>query len=259
MNISTHFKALSLLVVLIAAMACQEKAEQQVAQVSTYPEALQKVLEKHGGLAAWQAFKGMQYQIQRGESFEQQFVDLEDRREKIEGRNFISGFDGENYWVKADSTYKGNPIFYKNLMFYFYAMPFVVADPGIRYETAPELTVEGKVYPGIRISYEDGVGVSSKDEYFLHYDPETFNMQWLGYTVTYRTQEVSDKIKWIRYQDWQEVNGLQLPKNLDWFHVEENQPTSLRNSVPFQAVNLSQDKFADETFLPVEGAEMVEE
>ena len=60
------------------------------------------------------------------------------------------------------------------------------------------------------------VGASSKDEYFIHFDADTHQMAWLGYTVTYRSGESSDNVKWIRYNDWQEVNGLALPKSITW-------------------------------------------
>ena len=35
-------------------------------------------------------------------------------------------------------------------------MPFVLADEAIRYDTAEDLEFEGKFYPGIHISYNDG-------------------------------------------------------------------------------------------------------
>jgi len=127
-------------------------------------------------------------------------------------------------------------VFYHNLMFYFYAMPFVLADDGINYSAAKALEFEGKSYPGIRISYNDGVGVSSKDEYFLHYDADTKQMAWLGYTVTYRSGEKSDKINWIRYNDWQEIEGLALPKSLSWYKVEDGKITEVANTRNFEDV-----------------------
>ena len=53
-------------------------------------------------------------------------------------------------------------------MFYFYAMPFILADDGIIYEDVAALKFEGKSYPGIKISYESGVGESPEDEYILY-------------------------------------------------------------------------------------------
>jgi len=84
--------------------------------------------------------------------------------------------------MESDSTSNGNPEFYYNVMFYFYAMPFVLADDGIIYGDIAPLEFEGTAYPGISISYKEGVGSSSKDEYFIYYNPETYQMaiKWLG-------------------------------------------------------------------------------
>lgn len=227
--------------------------------ITKYPEDLQKVFAKHGWLATWSKMKSMSYEIVDSLGNEKQEIDLQNRRERIVAPNFKTGYDGKNFWLEADTSYKGNPIFYHNLMFYFYAMPFVVADDGIIYGKTTPLEFEGKSYPGIRISYEDGVGVSSKDEYFLHYDPETFEMTWLGYTVTYFSGEKSPKVKWIRYDDWKEVNGLLLPNSISWYQLENNQPTALRNKVEFTNIKVSETAFDDATFAKPTAAEIVEQ
>ena len=114
-------------------------------------------------------------------------TNLYSRKDRIDASNFSMGFDGEQVWLLDENgNYKGDPVFYHNLIFYFYAMPFILADNGIVYGETEDLVFQGKRYPGIRISYEVGVGTSYKDEYFIHYDPETYQMTWLGYTVTYR-------------------------------------------------------------------------
>jgi len=156
--------------------SCQSKEDTSASSgvVIEYPEALIKVLDAHGGLDAWRSYRTLSYLI--GE--EKQTIDLHDRRELIEGENFTMGFDGEQVWAKSDTSYKGNPIFYKNLMFYFYAMPFVLADPGINYTAVDPLVFDDESYPGFRISYDDSIGVSPEDEYFIHYNPDTYQMEW---------------------------------------------------------------------------------
>ena len=121
-------------------------------------------------------------------------------------------------------------------MFYFYAMPFVLADPGIIYSKSDDLFFDNKSYPGYRISYNADIGVSPEDEYFIHYDSESYQMEWLGYTVTYFSKEKSTKIKWIRYDDWKEINGLILPKSLAWYELEENRPLSEKKRRQFENI-----------------------
>jgi len=144
-------------------------------------------------------------------------------------------------------------------MFYFYAMPWVVADPGIQYNKTSPLVFEGEEYPGIQISYDDGIGLSPKDEYFVHYDPKTYQMRWLGYTVTYYSNEPSDEVRWIEYPSWSEQSdGVQLPDSLVWYKVEEGQLVAPRNSRQFEKVTLSQEMPDAEQFKAREKAKIVD-
>jgi len=193
-------------------LSCQQNQTEEATVVNSisYPENIQKIFSAHGDLDTWKKYQAMSYEIEKEEINEKQFIDLNDRRERVEAANVTMGYDGTNFWMESDTTFKGNPIFYKNLMFYFYAMPFVLADPGIIYTEAEPLIFDGQSLPGYRISYQSDIGVSPEDEYFIHYNPETFKMEWLGYTVTYFSKEKSKAIKWIRYDDWKSINGLVL-------------------------------------------------
>jgi hypothetical protein len=254
-------KNLFYLLLILSLGSCQQKTAEPAATVKempTYPASITKVFDAHGGVDQWAKMQSLSYEIVKEEKNEEQIIDLNNRNERIEGADFISGYDGTNYWLEADTSYQGNVKFYKNLIFYFYAMPFVVADPGVNYDTADDLIFDGVSYPGIRISYDDGIGISPKDEYFIHYDAETHQMEWLGYTVTFRSQETSTAVKWIRYDDWQMLNGLKLPKSIAWYTLEENLPVAERNRREFVNIKLSQTALPASTFAMTEGAEVVE-
>ena len=233
-----------------------EMAQQKVA--IDYPADLDQVFDNHGGLDRWKSMKALTFEIVKEEGREKTMTDLTNRHERIDGSNFISGYNGKDYWVVSDTSYKGNPKFYTNLMFYFYAMPFVLSDDGINYNKVKPLTFDDKAYPGYRISYGDGVGISPKDEYFIHYDPETYEMAWLGYTVTYRSGERSDKVGWIRYNDWKKFNGLKLPNSLTWYKTENNKPTEKRNTRNFANVKISETAFPAGTLDMAEEAVVVD-
>lgn len=252
---------LSIFFGIVLLLSCQPKAEiaNKTIDLNKYPHELQKVLAAHGGLDAWSKLQSMTYEIVKEGQNEKQLIDLQDRRERIEAKNFTMGYDGSDFWLEADTTYKGNPIFYKNLMFYFYAMPFVIADEGINYGDTPDLTFDGITYPGIRISYNSDIGVSPEDEYFVHYNPDTYQMEWLGYTVTYYSKEKSTSVKWIRYNDWATYDNLVLPKSLAWYTLEEGQPITERNRLQFADVIISKEKLPASTFQKTEGAKIVEE
>ena len=247
----------ALSVVLFSCNSPQPPAEPTV-DLTNYPEDLQSIFAHHGGLGTWQKMKAMSFEIVKDGGNERQLIDLKDRREKIEASNFKTGYDGKEFWLEADTSYKGNPVFYHNLMFYFYAMPFVLADDGIIYSEAEPLLFEEKNYPGIKVAYDAGVGVSPEDEYFIHYDPANYEMAWLGYTVTYFSGEKSQDIRWIRYNDWKKFNGLLLPNSLSWYKYENGLPTELRNVREFVEVTVSEEVFADEVFAKPEGAKVIE-
>ena len=247
---------------LLLFFACKNKpqivTESVINSSIDYPLEIDKVFDQHGGIELWNSMATLSYDMVRETSVEKQTIDLRSRHEKIEGSNFTSGWDGKEYWVEADTSYKGNAKFYTNLMFYFYAMPFVLGDEGINYEKSIPLEFEGIKYPGYRITYEDGIGISPKDEYFIHYDPKTYEMAWLGYTVTFFSGEKSEKISWIRYNDWASFEGLKLPNSLSWYKTEEGKTTELRNTRKFENINVSKTPQSAKTFQKTPKAKIIE-
>ena len=211
-------------VMFIALLSACKQEEKKTIKEEKFPEVLGKVFEKHGGIDNWRKARTLSFN--KGE--EVHTVDLWSRKTKVVSPTFSLGFDGKEVWLSQTDTtaFKGNPEFYHNLYFYFYGMPFVLADDGIVYENAPSITFEGQEYPGIKISYEANIGTSPDDNYILYYHPETQQMEWLAYTVTFRSKKPSDRYNLLRYKDWETTNGLVLPKTLIWYQKDENgQPT----------------------------------
>lgn len=243
-----------ILVALISACKSETKKEEkkevgtEVKKQPTYPEALAEVLEKHGGIDAWRKAKFLSYKVKG----EEHTTDLYSRKAVVHGENFSLGYDGKEVWLhQKDSTaFKGNSEFYYNLYFYFYAMPFVLADDGIIYSDTAPIEFEGVSYPGIKISYKANVGVSPDDNYFIFYHPETKQMAWLGYTVTYFSKKPSDNFKIIRYNDWENVNGFLLPKSITWYNKnDQGVPTEPAGEpTEFSSALVSQAPLADSFF-----------
>ncbi|NMH86618.1 DUF6503 family protein [Flavivirga algicola] len=227
---------------------------------SIYPENISKVFKAHGGLDVWKKMQSLVFEIEHPEGNEKTTTALKSRESLIETETFKIGFDGTHVWLRQEDSlaYKGNARFYYNLMFYFCAMPFILADDGIIYEDTEPLVFEGKSYPGIKISYESGVGESSEDEYVLYYDSETNQMVWLSYTVTYFSKEKSKDFRYINYSDWQTIDGLLLPKTLTWYHYENNVPTAKKSDMKFTNIKLSAEKPNADLFKVPEGATLVE-
>ncbi len=262
-------KKTTIIFLLLAIGACKPSAkkeeikeniqEETVVPEKKFPEKLVKVFDAHGGLETWKSKRTLVYEMPKPDFTETHTIDLWSRMDRVDSEQFALGSEGEKVWLSdAEGNYKGDAGFYHNLMFYFYAMPFVLADDGIIYSETDDLEYDGQTYPGIRIAYESGVGTSSKDEYFIHYDAATGQMAWLGYTVTYRTGEKSETVKWIRYDDWQTIDGLVLPKSITWYNFEGSKILDARSTVPFENVSLSETSNSDEFYAKPEGAEYVE-
>jgi hypothetical protein len=238
----------SLVVLIFSCESDKSKLEQKrtdstraaTAVKSVYPKDVLKVFDAHGGLDSWKPFKTLSFAIPKTDTLETHTIALYSRKDKISMPQLSMGFDGSQVWLlDEDESYKGDAIFYHNIMFYFFAMPFVLADEGILYAETEPLEFEGKSYPGIRISYNSGIGRSPKDEYFLHYDPETFQMQWLGYIVTYISGAVSENVNWIRYDDWVNVEGIQLPKSITWYYYKGQDIGAPKNTIVFENISLN--------------------
>lgn len=221
-----------------------------------YPETISKVFKAHGGIDNWNQMQSLEFTMVKPTGKEVTAVNLKSRESLITMPNFALGFDGVNVWLdsKAEEAYKGNPKFYYNLMFYFNAMPFVLADNGINYTIATPLVFDGVEYPGVKISYDNGIGASSDDEYILYYNAKTFKMEWLAYTVTFNSKAKSEKWSFIKYGKWHTVNGIELPETLTWFTVEDNLPVKKRNDLQFTDVKLSKQPLPESTFKKPETA-----
>lgn len=260
--------ALLIFIVLIAIVGCKNQ-EKEVLEVSSetietpmetnHPAAVTAIFEAHGGLAHWNAMNNLCFEMEGKAGPEVQTVSLKDRRTKIQTADWSIGYDGNDVWLLQNTpeSYKGNARFYHNLMFYFYAMPFVLADDGIVYTEMPDTELDGKNYKAVNISFNDGVGDAPKDEYVLYFDPEKNTMEWLGYTVTFGETEKSKDFHYIKYDQWQDVNGLQLPSKLIWYNIEDGKPTTARNERLFTKVTATETIIEASVFKKPEAATVV--
>ncbi len=261
-------KNIILLLLIVSIVSCKQTSDtkkettqvDETATVSkTYPENISKIFKAHGGIDVWNVMGSLVFEIQHPEGNEKTTTALKSRKSLIETDKFKIGFDGEKVWLKQDTlVYKGNAKFYYNLMSYFYAMPFILGDDGINYEDVEPLDFEGKLYPGIKISYNAGIGGSPEDEYILYYDSETYQMAWLGYTVTYFSKEKGKEFHFIKYSNWQTIEGVLLPETLTWYNYENNKPTTKKNDLKFENVTLTKENSNDTLFKMPEGSKIVE-
>ncbi|MFK7953459.1 MAG: DUF6503 family protein [Ekhidna sp.] len=249
------------LISVVSLMACNTnnstKSENKVVEKAYekpkhHSEGIDKVFEAHGGFEKWAEMKSLSYL--KGE--ESTITNIQNRKIRLESPTQTIGFDGENVWIAPDTLDASRARFYHNLYFYFYAMPFVVGDPGVFYEDMEPREIKGKLYNGVKVSYDNGVGDSPKDNYILWMDPETNLMEWLMYTVTFRSGEVSKRYSLIRYSEWTHVDGVTLPTKLEWYTFEDGIAGEPRNEAVFENIKLSTSAPADSLFEMPEDAQI---
>ncbi|WP_424962514.1 DUF6503 family protein [Ekhidna sp.] len=245
---------------LVVLIACQPNKQNQDTEEEAkayeapkhHSESLTKVLDAHGSHEQWSKMKYLSYT--KGEEYT--ITNLQNRKIRVESPDQTIGFGGTDVWVTPDTVDASRARFYHNLFFYFYAMPFVVGDPGAFYEDVEPRELKGKTYNGIKISYGENVGDAPDDNYILWFDPETNKMEWLMYTVTYRSGEPSDTYKLIRYDQWSEFNGLLLPTAIQWHQYKGDSVGEMSNEVRFENIQVTEESPADSLFVMPENAQI---
>jgi len=232
-----------LLALLVIACSTPQTETEKAPSYDHLPEILLAGLEAHGGINKWQNMQTLEYDLTKDSMIEHQLIDLQSRKVLLSTNpdTYTIGFDGKEVWVSPNkAAYPGNSArFAHNLYFYFYAMPFIAADPGINYEELPNDSLNGEVYDAVKISYNAGVGDAPDDEYILYFNQETHQMEWLLYTVTYFTGEKGTRYSAINYSEWQSLNGLLLPEVLTGYKFEKDTIGEKRYDRIFKNVTIS--------------------
>ncbi|CAN5559869.1 hypothetical protein BH20VER3_BH20VER3_16210 [soil metagenome] len=187
-----------------------------------------RCLEAHGGLAKWRSFAGVEYDLtwksSKGEKQDHQLFDLQSRAGLITSDNYSLGSSGGEVWIKPGLDALGGipPRFYMGTPFYFFGMPFVLADPGTKQESLGKKMFQGKEYEVVKITFAKSAGDTPDDYYVAYIDPTTAHLKMSYYIVTYPAMRKGRKIDELEphaivFQDWQKVDGLLVPKSAPFY------------------------------------------
>lgn len=255
-------KLLSYLMLLGILVSCtlKEKAEAPVDYYEGLPESYASLLKAHGGLDKWRSFKTLEYDLIHPDDStknEHYTLDLLNRKDLTVADSFQIGYDGNEVWVAPNKkAFKGRSArFYHNLYSYFLTIPFIVADPGVMYAN-DTLTVDGKLYNVINVSFEKGVGDADNDSYKILVDPTTNKMEMLLYTVTYFSGEAHENYNALRYEDWKDINGVNLTTHLVGYKYSNGTTGDKRYDVMFSNIQLKEESPNQSMFEMPAGAEI---
>ncbi len=168
---------------------------------------------------------------------------------------FEIGFDGTQTWISPNrDAYKGNSVkFYHNLYFYFFNIPYVFTDPGVTVEKVSAKSVNGIEYPTFQAKFDPSAGASPNDQYFMLINPETNQLEYLLYTVTYFGNE-NPPLSALKYEDYRNSDGVFFPRILTGYTYENDSTKSIRYQVTFADALLLDEEFESEIFEKPENA-----
>lgn len=219
--------------------------------------AFETALDAHGGLEPWRSYGTLEFDLESGGSVERHLVDLRERTVLVTAEDWRLGYDGRNAWVEPGlDAYSGNPMFYSSLHFYFFSLPFVLADPGTVHRPLGMQTIDGKAYDVHQVGFETGVGDSPEDVYRMYLDPETGRLDVLLYTATFHSGEPSDRFG-ARIYTWQEVDGLLVPASYTphaW-NAADSTLGDARGTVTFRNVRFDTERPDSTLFTAPAGSE----
>jgi len=206
-------------------------------------------IEAHGGLEAWYAAPTSAYvweysNVPSNMRFSSRLVaDNRTRRvyhdlfafgtpEEVEEVEASFAWDGADAWISPGERRQPNPRFWSLTGYYFQSIPFVLADPGVRFRILPPEELNGVAHQRVMAYYDAGVGDSPGDLYVLYLDPDTERVAAIVYTVTFgRSYQPSEdgpaaptSGTLFYYQDYVTVDGLTVPtrfRGYAWLNGEQ--------------------------------------
>jgi len=192
---------------------------------------LEKTLQAHGGLSNWQRYGSLAYTMKgfplTGQTAKpnRSTVDLKTRTNRIEGPDFVVGFDGTRSWSTPGPKSTGLPTRFFSLgSFYFVGIPFVLADPGVKVAWDGQKPFQGKNYNVLNVTFTSGVGHSDKDNYQVYIDPSTNRVALINHNVT-EIYDEKTRVTWV-YDAYIPVgnSGLVLPSKLAFYQGWSENP-----------------------------------
>lgn len=233
-------------------------------------------IEAHGGLSAWlsRGTIAFEFDYQPVGNPERRMrttshIDLwrsRARQEEIveSGEAAVLGWNGEEAWITpGPDAFPSTARFWSLTPFYFVGIPFVLADPGTRYERLDDAELDGVAHRIVKVTYEDGTGDSPDDYYVIYVHPETHRVSAIRYIVAFPGffepgQHSPEKL--MRYGDQREVDGLWLTHRFDTYRwdTETSEIGELATHITAGSYALGQTWPASH-FDPVEGAHVTTE
>jgi hypothetical protein len=236
-----------------------------------------RAIDAHGGLEAWESAPTSSYTWEYSNDGSQTRFKTHmvvDNRSRLAYHDLLESgkpdsvgaaegqfaWNGTEAWIHPAELQSPNPMFWATTGFYFSSIPFVLADPGLRYEVLPDEDLDGEIHDMVRVSYDEGVGHSDGDWYTLYLNQETGRVRAIRYTVTYgRGRPAADATpseNLFYYDDFVTVDGLTVPTRFRGYRFTDGVKGDFRNEAWVSDISFRRPFDASRLEVP-EGARVV--
>ena len=214
-----------------------------------------KAIDAHGGLEAWLRSGTIAFTFDyapRGQPQRRMYtrsrVDLwRSRATQTELGEYADarfGWDGVRAWIVPEAKAFPTPArFWATTPYYFVGMPFVLADPGVRFEQLADAALDGETYHLVKATFDPGTGDSPGDYYILYIHPQTAQVAALRYIVAYpgffKTGGHSPE-KLMKYLELKSVDGLKFAQRLDTYAWNKSEPGNLVTTIAVSDIALGE-------------------
>lgn len=125
----------------------------------------------------------------------------------------------------AEPDKKGSTRFNAYTWPYFFLFPYKLSDPGSAWSEFDPEELNGHNYSARKLSFMTGTGDNPNDWYITYVDRENHLLQVAAYIVTAgKTQEEAEKNPHaIRYEDYQEIEGIPIAHQWTFWNWNEDQ------------------------------------
>jgi hypothetical protein len=242
---------------------------QERLQESASGRLLWSAIEAHGGLSTWFSAGPIEFRftyipIGRDAIDTVQLVDTWSSRARHwrpDEPDVGFGWDGERAWqIGEGDDLPNNPRFWSLTPYYFVAIPWVLADPGVVLAQMGEAELDGRTYDLVRASFEANVGDAPDDYYIVYIDRETRRVGGLRYVVTYPgffPDGGGAPEKLMTYDGEQVVDGLVFPVSYRSFRWDDRAAGDLVTNTLLRDLRFRPEAVEADVLAP-DGAETVE-
>lgn len=172
------------------------------------------------------------------------------------------GWDGAQAWqqVPPDKKLIVNPRFWALTPYYFVAIPFVLADPGVNLAKLEPITIDERSFTRVKVTFDSGTGDAPDDYYIIYLEPESARVRAISYIVSYKgffPEGGHSPEKLMYYDGDQRVDGITLPTHYRTFSLKEGMPDAHVTDITLEQVSFAPQTPASAFEMP-EGASVVE-